>query len=52
MPVTSVSIDVIADSGNDRGVLIAYDKDGVFLGNVTRRCSNDVDVNPFNDCRR
>jgi protocatechuate 3,4-dioxygenase beta subunit len=49
VPVTSVSIDVIANDGNDRGVLIAYDENGVFLGSVTTSLLNDVDVNPNND---
>jgi protocatechuate 3,4-dioxygenase beta subunit len=35
VPVRSVSIDVIADSGNDRGVMVAYDIFGNFLGQAT-----------------
>lgn len=37
VPVRSVSINVIADSGNDRGVLVAYDIDGNFLGQVSSK---------------
>ena len=48
----SVSIDVIANSGNDRGVLIAYDTNGVFLGSVTTSLLNDIDVNPNNDWQK
>jgi hypothetical protein len=52
VPVQSVSIDVIANSGNDRGVLIAYDTNGVFLGSVTTALLNDTDVNINNDWQK
>ena len=45
----SVSIDVIANDGNDRGVLFAYDTDGVLLGTDISILMNDQDGNPLND---